>query len=243
MNANPQRPPAWNKSMTRYLGHGAAPTERGAPSPVRPRAPSIPSLDPAVLAELGLKSPPTDSRLLAAYLETEDLADGELDAGQFARGIRRAVRLKLAFSAKLHRQAGQTWAVWVRTHFKAGYECYHRYHRAAELQVGLISRGLPLLTNENQSRALAPFRRHEKFWDAVAVSFKEGFPTAPELRQRLQQALGVEPKPASSTPRIKLHRILTRVVQATPPGDDPTVGQALALVRQAIAILEKGITP
>lgn len=227
------RVPLWNKSTARYLGH-----TNGAPTSQPERTPPTAPLDPEVLSRLGLQPPPTDPRLLAAYLAKDDLADGTADADNFARGIRRAVRLDLAFAAKLHRQANQPWVEWVQAHFKAGYECYRRYHRAAELQIDLISRNLPLLTNENQARTLGAFRNHEQFWTVIGKSFPGGFPSAPELRQKLQSALGLGPKP-ETTPRIKLHRLLGKIVQST-PADDVTVSPALELIRQAITVLEKG---
>lgn len=202
------------------------------------------AFDPKVLAQLGLKPPPADPRLLAAYLDSEDAADAEVDSDGFRRGIRRAARLGLAFSAKLHRKARQTWTVWVRERFKAGYECYHRYHRAAELQVGLIARGLPALVNENQARALAPYRRHEEFWSVLASdTFKQGFPNGVELKGRIRKALGLEALAAASTARIKLHRSLERIMASTSnPDDDLAVKEALGIVRRAISVLERGGT-
>ena len=200
------------------------------------------SLDPKVFAQLGLKPPPADLRLLAAYLEAEDAADAETDSDGFARGIRRAARLSLALTAKLHRKTGQTWTVWVSERFKAGYECYQRYHRAAEVQIGLITRGLPTLTDENQARALAPFRRHERFWEAMGDdSFKKGLPAGVELTMRLRKALGLEALASAGTARIKLHRILERIVGSTSnPDDEPAVMEALGMIRRAMSVLEKG---
>src|SRR5258708_3612007 len=128
------------------------------------------TLDPKILAQLGITNfgaLPSDPRLLAEQLKADDAADALIDAEEFTRGIRRAIRLQLAYQARLHRLSGQRWTEWVSAHFQAGYSCYQRYHLAAELQVGLLSRGLPALANENQARAMAPLRKHEKFWDVV----------------------------------------------------------------------------
>lgn len=250
MTANTPRTPLWNKSMARYLGQCARSTavaataetssSKGTENLVPPHDPAA-AIDKNVLARLGLKIPPTEPKLLAEFLQSEDAADGDIDADEFARGIRRAIRLRLAFSAKLHRQAGQTWTVWVQEHFKAGYECYQRYRRAAELQVGLASRGLPLLTHEHQARAIAPFRRHERFWDALA-EFKHDFPAGTELKKRVCSALGLESLDAGATTRIKLHRALERIVAANAADNETVVTEALTLVRRAIAILAQGKT-
>lgn len=232
--------------MDRYLKGVTPPDASGREAGAFPTALTVRSLDPKILARLGLAdfgSLPSDPRLLAEKLRTDDAADAAIDAEEFTRGIRRAIRLGVAYEARLHRLSGQRWTEWVSAQFQAGYSCYQRYHLAAELQIGLLSRNLPPLANEHQARAMAPLRKHAQFWEAVAANFAGGFPPGHELRQRLQSALGLTAKPASSTPRIKLHRILTRVVQATPPGDDPAVAHALALVRQAIATLEKGLAP
>ena len=230
--------------MARYLGAASPSSNGGAQTaPTKQEMPAL-RIDEKILARLGLKPPPSDPRLLGEFLVADDAVDAELDADEFARGIRRAVRLRLALAAGLHRQAGQRWKEWVEVHFKVGYACFHRYHVAADLQVGLIARGLPLLTNENQSRSIAPFRKHERFWDALATdAFKRGFPPAAELKNRLGQALGLESLAARSTTRIKLHRILQRVVTAVPgTEEDPAVVEALTLVRRAIGLLEKGGT-
>jgi hypothetical protein len=235
-NSN-QRAPLWNKSMTRFLGTAAKGQEEAGAGLVKPVAAG---LDEKILARLGLKVPPTDPRLLGAFLATDDAADAAVAAEDFARGIRRAVRLNLALAAGLHRLDHQPWKAWVEAHFKVGYACFNRYHVAAELQIGLISRGLPLLGNENQSRSIAAFRRHEKFWDALAT-FKSGFPPALELKNRLRVTLGLELLPSDATTRIKLHRLLSRVIAAVPATEsDPSAGEALALVRRAIGVLEKG---
>ena len=127
----------------------------------------------------------------------EDLADDQADAkvgsDDFARGVRRAVRLWLAKSAGLHRRTGKTWVDWVSEHFsEVGYETYQRFHIASELQVGLLSRGLPPLASTYQSRALAPFRKCSGFWDALSGDLlKNGFPPRDELRRQLQSKLGL----------------------------------------------------
>ena len=228
--------------MARYLGAASPSSNGGAQMAPTPHTMPVLRVDERILARLGLKPPPSDPRLLGEFLVADDAADAELDADEFARGIRRAVRLNLALSAGLHRQAGQPWKEWVEAHFKVGYACFNRYHVAADLQIGLIARGLPLLANEHQSRSIAPFRKHEKFWDALATdAFKRGFPPAAELKTRLGQALGLASLAARSTTRIKLHRILQRVVTAVPgTEEDPAVGEALALVRRAIAVLANG---
>ena len=238
------RTPLWNKAMARYIG-AASPSSNGGAQTAPPKY-EMPALriDEKILARLGLKPPPSDPRLLGEFLTADDAADAASDADEFTRGVRRAVRLSQALSAGLHRQAGQRWKEWVEAHFKVGYACFHRYHVAADLQIGLIARGLPLLANENQSRSIAPFRKHERFWAALATdAFKRGFPPAAELKTRLGQALGLESLAARSTTRIKLHRILQRIVTAVPGTDeDPAVMEALALVRRAIGVLEKGGT-
>jgi hypothetical protein len=242
LKMNPsERTPMWNKSMARYLG---APLPSSGGVQTEPTKQEIPALrvDEKILARLGLKLPPSDPRLLGEFLTADDAADAASDADEFTRGVRRAVRLSQALSAGLHRQARQPWKQWVEAHFKVGYACFHRYHVAADLQIGLITRGLPLLANENQSRNIAPFRRHERFWEALAT-FPHGFPPAAELKTRLRSALGLEAVSAAATTRIKLHRILQRVVTAVPVSEDePVVMEALSLVRRAIAVLEKGGT-
>lgn len=222
--------------MARFLGHAG---DTSTITRESPRLISGTQLDEKILTRLGLNAPPADPKLLAAFLVADDAADAAFAADEFTRGVRRAVRLSLARSAGLHRQARQPWRVWVEAHFKVGYACYHRYHVAAMLQLGLLTRGLPPLTNEHQSRSIAPFRRHEKFWDTLAA-FKNDLPPAAELKGHLRQALGVEAR-AATTARIKLHRVLHRVLTAAPAReDDPTVIEAVALVRRAIAVLENG---
>jgi hypothetical protein len=229
------RPPLWNKSMARYLGSSAL---LAVPADTTPLA--LP-LDEPILKRMGLKLPPSDPRLLAEFLQAEDRADAAADADGFSRGIRRALRIHLALAAKLHERDRQPWKVWVEARFQVGYACFNRYHVAAELQVGLLSRGLPLLVNEHQSRVLAPFRRHERFWRVLAdAASKTGLPPAAELKQRLPVLLGVTRVQTAATPRIRLHRILGKLVHGTPAGDDPAVAQALGLLRQAIVVLEKG---
>jgi hypothetical protein len=242
LTSKPPRAPLWNKSMRRHLDAATgSPGVNGEPAPGKSEISAV--LDGKIFARLGLKVPPSDSKLLGEFLVSEDAADAELDADEFARGIRRAVRLSLALSTGLHRQARQPWKEWVETRFKIGYACFHRYHVAAELQIGLISRGLPLLANEHQSRSIASFRRHENFWSALAT-FKSGFPPAAELKTQLRKTLGLETLAAKTTTRIKLHRILARVVVAVPAGeDDPAVVAAVTLIRRAIAVLEKGVAP
>ncbi len=224
--------------MTRFLDPTSPPPGE-AENAMNP--PTNWRIDDSILGQIGLKPPPADPTLLGAFLAADDIADAVSDADEFARGIRRAVRLNLALTAGLHRRARQPWRQWVEAHFNVGYACFNRYHVAAELQIGLISRGLPRLKNEHQSRSIAALRRHEKFWDALAT-FEHGYPPAAELKRRLRAALGLEALAASTTMRIKLHRLLRRV--ATVPGtdDDPSVGEALALVRRALGILEKGGT-
>lgn len=231
------RAPQWNKSTARFL----CPVSRTNPEePEIIHVPAARRPDEKVLAQLGLKAPPSDPALLGEYLIADDADDAATHADEFSRGIRRAVRLSLAFSAGLHRQAQTPWKVWVDTNFKGGYACFRRYHVASELQIGLISRGLPLLTTEHQSRSIAPFRRHEKFWEALAT-FKPVLPPAVELKNRLRTALGEVAPAAEATPRIKLHRILNRLIAALPANDDdPLVIEAVALVRRAVAMLEQG---
>jgi len=235
--ASQPRAPLWNKSTARFLGE----VPKASPAALDAvHAPAARQPDEQVLARLGLKRPPSDPALLGEYLIADDAADAAIDADEFSRGVRRALRLSLAFSAGLHRRAKTPWKVWVETNFKVGYACFHRYHMAAELQVGLISRGLPVLTNEHQSRSIAPFRRHEKFWEALAT-FQPELPPAIELKNRLRAVLGGEALAAEATPRIKFHRILNRLVAALPPNDDdPSVIEAMALVRRALGILERG---
>jgi hypothetical protein len=225
--------------MTRFLN--AASPSATAPSHGTSDPPRW-QIDDKILGQIGLKPPPADPKLLGAFLAADDRADADSDADEFARGIRRAVRLNLALSAGLHRQARQPWREWVEAHFKFGYACFNRYHVAAELQIGLMTRGLPRLINEHQSRSIAPFRRHDKFWTALAT-FEPELPPAAELKSRLRAALGLGELAAGTTPRIKLHRLLQRIAAATPrPEDDPAVREALALVRLALGVLEKGGT-
>ena len=196
------------------------------------------TLEKLGLGQLGRRS--TDPRQLALQLQADDEADGKLYLDEFSRGIRRAIRLQLAFAAQLHRREGQTWKEWVAGRFQAGYECYQRYRRAAEIQVGLIERGLPLLANEAQARALVPFRRHAKFWEVLAERFKTGFPTGTDLRKIMQEALEVKPTYVTHTPRLVLHRALSRLVGATVASEEPSVVEAMALLRRAIHLLEQG---
>ena len=123
-----------------------------------------------------------------------------------------------------------------------GYACFNRYHVAAELQIGLVRRGLPMLTTEAQNRALAPFRRHGKFWEALArEEFKRGFPSGSELQSRLRTLFGLENETSAVTPRIKLHRLLGRILCGpASENNDPAVVEAMALLRRAVTILEKG---
>ncbi len=233
------RAPQWNKSTARFL----CPVSKANPEQTAViHAPSARRPDEKVLAQLGLKAPPSDPALLGEYLIADDAADAAIHADEFSRGIRRAVRLRLAFSAGLHRKAQTPWKEWVDTNFTMGYDCFRRYQVAAELQIGLISRGLPLLTTEHQSRSIAPFRRHEKFWEALAT-FKPVLPPAVELKNRLRTALGEVAPAAEATPRIKLHRILNRLLTDLPThDDDPSVIEAIALVRRAMVVLEQGST-
>jgi hypothetical protein len=221
--------------MLRYMGGDTT----DASSPTR----RTPRIDDKVLNQLGLAGligAPTDPRLLVEHLLADDKADAKIGSDDFARGIRRAVRLWLAKSAGLHRRAGKTWVEWVREHFsEIGYETYQRFHVAGELQVGLLCRGLPPLTSTYQSRALAPFRKHSGFWDALSGDFlKNGFPPRDELRRQLQSRLGLPLTTVESTARTQLHRALRRAIKTVPAScDDPTVGRALSAVNRAIAIL------
>jgi hypothetical protein len=187
---------------------------------------------------LGLKAPPTDPLRLRDFLLAEDAADAIADADEFSRGIRRAVRIQCALTAGLHKRSGVPWKDWVEVNFKVGYACLNRYQVAAQLQLGLIERNLPLLVNEGQSRALAPFRKHEKFWEMVA-SFTKALPPAKEIEERMPRLLGMTAVNKSGA-RIRLHRILVRVLQAIPSGQDRALHEALVLIRQAVAVLEKG---
>ena len=222
--------------MLRYMG--GDPSLVGSPPTRR-----TPRIDDNVLCQLGLSGlvgAPSDPRLLIEHLKADDQADAKIGSDDFARGIRRAVRLWLAKSAGVHRRAGKTWVAWVGEHFSGiGYETYQRFHIAGELQVGLLSRGLPPLASSYQSRALAPFRKHTGFWDALSGDLlKNGFPPRDELRRQLQSRLGLQPTTAESTARIQLHRALRRAVKSVPAScDDATVGRALSAVARAIAIL------
>lgn len=219
--------PLWNKSMARYLSGSSAPES------------AAPPLDDATLLALGLKAPPQDPRLLAAFLQTEDAADGAIDADGFARGIRRAVRIQLALDAKLHHGSGLRWKQWVESNFRLGYASLNRYQVAARLQIGLIQRKLPRLENEFQSRVLAPFLRHEKFWATVST-LGSVLPPAKELQVRLPVLLGLASSAERMTARLRLHRLLLKIVHSLPEPEDAVVGRALSLLRQAIAELEKG---
>lgn len=196
-------------------------------------------LDETTYAALGLKLPPADPRLLGEFLRTEDAADGAIDADEFARGIRRAIRIQLALRAKLHRGSGMHWKQWVEAKFKVGYACLHRYQVAAQLQVALIQRQLPLLENEHQSRVLAPFRHHEDFWQ-VLPSLGRPLPPAKELQAKLPVALGLARSTQEATERVRLHRLLLKIIHSAPDSGDTVMNQALNLLRQAVALLEKG---
>lgn len=228
--------------MARYLAAAPAPlVSHGEPEPT-PSKNSVLGIDGKILARLGLKTPPSDPRLLAEFLIADDAADAASQRDEFARGIRRAVRLNFALAAGLHRRARQPWKAWVETHFKTGYASFHRYRVAAELQIGLIARGLPLLANEHQSRSIAPFRRHAQFWSVLAAFQQGGLPPASELKSRLRSSLGLDSLAAKVSPRVKLHRVLQRTVAAVPTfEDDSSIVAALTLLRRAIAILEQGV--
>ncbi len=246
-NSSSPRTPLWGKSMARFLG-GTKPKDDGTPPKSEPSGnagdPKALEIDDRVLTHLGLKKPPTDPKLLTEFLVAEDKADAEIDADGFARGIRRAVRLNLALAAGLHRRAGMPWKEWVERTFQVGYACFNRYHVAAEIQFGLIARGLPPLVNENQSRSIASLRKHEKIWDALGSdTYKGGFPTGKELKSQLRETLGIKQAEERTSPRIKLHRNLWKIQAATLPGDDPAMVEALTLIRRAVAVLEKGSTP
>ena len=230
MNATTARAPLWGKSMQRYLN--------GSRSTPTTTAPGEPGIDEKILNRLGLNPPPADAKLLAEFLVADDAHDGEIDLDEFNRGIRRAVRLRFALAANLHRQAGQPWKEWVSARFKVGYACFNRYHVAAELQIGLLTRGLPALKSEAQSRVLAPFRKHTKFWDALAT-FRAELPAPEKLKTTLPKLLGLEVTAAAVTQRIKLHRALGKLVKSIRGApDDPSVSEAIALMSRAIAILE-----
>jgi hypothetical protein len=180
------------------------------------------------------------SALLIEHLKADDRADAKVGADDFSRGVRRAVRLWMAKSAGLHRRSKKSWVEWVSEHFSdVGYETYQRFHIAGELQVGLLSRGLPPLTSVYQSRTLAPFRKCPGFWDALAGdALRKGFPPRDALRAHLQTAFGQEPVSRAVTTRIQFHRALRSAVRAIPAScDDSTVGRALSAVNRAIAIL------
>lgn len=229
--------PLWNKSMARFASaprSQAKPSEDASPAETEPALP-----DDATLAALGLRPPPKDRLLLTEFLKAEDAADGAIDAEGFARGIRRAVRIQFALTAKLHRGSGLHWKQWVEAHFKVGYACLNRYQVAARLQIELIRRKMPLLENEAQSRVLAPLCRHEKFWEKVGT-FSGRLPAAKELQVRLPILLGLAQSRSDVTQRIQLHRALVKAVQAVPDSDDELVGRALDLVREAMGLLEKG---
>jgi len=162
------RPLLWSQSSARRRD-GEAPGVSHFQPFSRERTPKI---GEDVLRQLGLAGligAPVDPRLLIEHLKADDQADAAIGSEEFQRGIRRAVRLGLAKSAGLHRRAGKTWVQWVNEHFlEVGYETYQRFRVAGELQVGLLSRGLPPLVSTYQSRALAPFLKHPGFWDALS---------------------------------------------------------------------------
>jgi hypothetical protein len=220
------RPPLWNKSMTRYLQGGAG------------KETAAEQIKPEWFGRLGLPVPPQDPVLLGAFLQQDDAADAAIAVDEFSRGIRRAIRIRLALGASLHRRAKMPWKDWVEAHFRVGYACFNRYHVAAQLQLGLLQRGLPLLVSESQSRLIAPLRRHERFWEAMGT-FSGELPSAAELRKRLLQSLGIAATEATLSERVRLHRILVKLA-ASPAKEDAVVGQALGLVRQALAVLERG---
>jgi hypothetical protein len=233
--------------MLRRIEASTPPSDAGSNGQERAATPPVGAgsvFSPSTLEKLGLGQlarRSTDPRQLALQLQADDESDGKLYLDEFSRGIRRAVRLQLAFEAQLYRHSGQTWKEWVAGKFHAGYECYQRYRLAAEIQAGLIERGLPMLVNEAQARALVPFRKHAKFWDVLKEKFSGGFPTGSELRKEIRQALQVKPVAVARTPRLSLHRSLSRLLEATPKNeDDPSVVEALALMRRAILLLEKG---
>lgn len=247
LTANPaSRPPIWGKSMSRFLGGTTPESKKGDPKvdlePPR-NEPVLSGVNEKAMVQLGLKVPPADPRLLATFLVSEDAADAEADADNFARGIRRAVRLSLALTAGLHRKAGMQWREWVERTFKVGYACFNRYHVAAQIQIELITRGLPLLSSETQSRSIAAFRKHERLWDALgAPSFNGGYPAGNELKTRLRSLLGIKAIEKAGTPRIRLHRTLAKILAQMPSSEESPVAEALVLIRRAISILEKGAT-
>jgi len=242
----PPRAPIWNKSLARVIGGAPAKPANGGRAlgqALTAPEPAPPKIDEKILTVLGLKAPPSDPRLLTEFLVADDVADAESDADDFSRGIRRAVRLHLALCAGLHRRAGQRWKEWVEKTFKVGYARFNRYHVAATIQVELVSRGLPRLASESQSRAIASLRRHEKIWETLgSEGFKNGLPDGNELKARLRKMLGVETLEVTSTGRIKLHRYLLRGTHIASDDSNPLVAEAHALLRQAIRILEKGGT-
>jgi len=219
-------------------------TAAGGASPAQDAVAAAFRMDESILTKLGLArlvSAPTDPRLLTELLKDDDQTDAKVYVDEFSRGIRRAVRLHIAYRAKLHRASGKTWKEFIEAEFQAGYDCYVRYYRAAELQISLIKRGLPVLTNEAQSRVLAPMRRHIKFWEAISSdAFKAGFPSAPDLKVKVEKALGLDKASVNQPARVELHRKLQSIVQTTSAGEDPLVAQALGLVERAVALLENG---
>jgi hypothetical protein len=201
-----------------------------------------------ILERLGLSSlshAPSDPKQLAKYLVRTDRADAAADLDEFSRRIRRAVRIRIAFDLKLHRAEGMTWKAWVSKRFASGYKTYQRSNKTAELQVELLAHGLPLLTNENQARALCPFMGHEGFWAAMAEGpYAGGYPTANELKAYMQ--LKLDPSPGKALPdertllRLRLESIERSI---TAPAGDEVVKLALGLVARAVAVLSGKVRP
>lgn len=199
------------------------------------------------LQSLGLGSfhqLPRDRAALAKFLKGDDRTDRRADDDSLARGIRRAIRLSVAVAAGLHKLEGKNTREWAAENYGAGvYETYNRYIVAAGLQIGLLDRGLPPLTNLHQARVLAPFRREEKFWDALIEGaqgpFKNGYPAAHLLKAFLAEKLRLKGEEKHPDPKFRIVEQLRRLAGATSEleSDDPSIEMAGKHIAKAIAAL------
>lgn len=89
-----------------------------------------------------------------------DRVDAALDRQVFVVKTRRAVLLEKLKTAKVHRHFRLRWEEFVEQHFPGGYDTWSRYRAVARVQKTLHEWKMPLVTNEAQSRAIAPLLRH-----------------------------------------------------------------------------------
>jgi hypothetical protein len=203
------------------------------------------AVNPEALISLGVESLcrlPTDPGRLTKVLRMDDKADGCADMDAFSRGIRRFCRFDVGVRSGCPEAAGMNVKEWLNVNFAGGYLAYRRYKIATELQGGLIARGLPLLRNENQARALAPYRNDPRFWQKLSEARgPDGFPIAADLAETLGKNLGKpgarKAPPASEASLLEGLEQIRTAAMSIPSTKDGVLPELVWHIARAIDLL------